>query len=233
MLSAHPDSITDHSIGSLRRATLAAWRSYRPLPFGERAFLAARGIIVPLRAVVEAFDGCGGTIVSIGCGHGLVERVLANHNPGVAVQGYELATARVGAAAACPVADGRVVVHEADVRALAPSATFDGALLVDLLHHLPYRDHPALLADLAKRIKPGGLLVIKEIARTPRLKHLWNATHDRLVAGEERVHCHEPEELARLLTKQGLTIDKIERLHPWSPYPHYLVVATRPAGRAT
>jgi cyclopropane fatty-acyl-phospholipid synthase-like methyltransferase len=139
----------------------------------------------------------------------------------------ELDASRVAVAAASP--SPRVSVRNADVRDLPEAGGYSAVLAMDVLHHIAFDEHGAILGALRDRLEPGGLCLVKDIAVTPSWKHAWNRAHDRLVTGSAEVSCREPEDMARLLESAGLEVERVRRLSPASPYPHYLVRARRPA----
>ncbi len=47
-------------------------------------------------------------------------------------------------------------------RLAIPDASFDGAFACCVLHHIPASDHPKVLRELRRVLKPGGLLMIFE-----------------------------------------------------------------------
>jgi hypothetical protein len=79
---------------------------------------------------------------------------------------------------------------------------------------------------LARAVKPGGHLLIKDIAPTPRWKHGINRLHDRLISGEITT-ATDPTSLAELLNEAGFTVERLERIAPLSPYPHFILRARR------
>lgn len=207
----------------VRRPLLQAWWSYRTAGPATLAFLAARCAVLPWRTLRRVAPDLRGDLLSVGCGHGLVERYLTRINPELAVVGLEFDTARVAVAAA--TADGeRVRVEAADVRFLPETARFDGILCCDVLHHLAPEDQRLLLKELASRLRTGGRLVVKDIAATPRWKSRWNALHDRMVSGD-RVTARDPGEVAADLADAGLRVRRVARVARWQPYPHFVVVA--------
>ena len=217
------------STGDSQWPAWRAWRTYRDgASLTTRAFLAARAAVLPASALVGAFSDVRGSVLSIGAGHGLAERAIALTNPHLSFSGFELDASRVTTGNA--TCDASIAVHLicADVRSLPDTELFDAALACDLFHHLAPEDQPAMAAELARRIRPGGRLVVKDIARTPGWKHAWNRFHDRVVAGDS-ASCIDPAEMAALLRRRGFLIHSTSRLHPASPYPHYLVVAERSA----
>lgn len=213
-----------------RRPLVSAWWSYRNAGPATLAFLAARCAVVPWRALAASTGDLSGELMSVGCGHGLVERYVTRRNPRIAVVGYELDGRRVAIAAA--TAEGeRVRVEAADVRSLPDTALFDAILCCDVLHHLDAEAQRLLLKHLASRLRPGGRLIVKDIAATPRWKCRWNEIHDRIVSGD-RVTSRDPHEVAEDMEGSGLTVRRNERVARWQPYPHFIVVAELvPAGR--
>jgi cyclopropane fatty-acyl-phospholipid synthase-like methyltransferase len=214
-------------MGPDRRAALAAWRSYRGTSAGTRAFLAARLAVVPLGAIDNELRQLEGRVLSLGCGHGVVERYLAELNPDVVVDGYELDASRVDAAARTATAAPRVTVACADVTELPELATHDGALAIDVLHHVAPDAHVDIARALHRCLRPGGTLLVKDIDVRPAWKHRWNRLHDRLVAGADPIHCRGAEQMAAVLRAAGFEIAAVRRLHRFGPYPHYLVNARR------
>lgn len=98
------------------------------------------------------------------------------------------ATAR-GDATRLPLADGAV----------------DAVVVVDALHHMP--DHPAVLAEVARVLRPGGVVVVREFDPS-------TLPGRALVAGERAVGFgstfHSPDALASALDDAGLSPTVLE-----------------------
>jgi len=204
-------------------AAFRAWRSYRGAPLRVRLFLLARFAVVPRRALAREFRELHGRVLSVGSGHGLLERWIAELNADVEVDGFELDAERVALAETTAARAPRVHLHRQDVRSLDPDAGYDAALAVDVIHHIPQAEHAALAAALARAVRPGGVVLIKEIARTPGWKHRWNSHHDKFVTGEHSIDAREPEDLAAVFGAAGFTTELSERVGVLTPYPHYIL----------
>lgn len=228
-----------------RRAAWRAWRSYRGAGFRTRLFLGARLAVLPLDALAEEFEDLHGRVLGVGSGHGLLARFLAELNPDVTVNGIDVDAQRVAIAQATEANAPRVRIRVGDVRSLAhdadacadvdapadaPSADtdsrFDAAAAVDLMHHIAPPDHLAVGRALARAVKPGGTLLIKDIAPTPRWKHAVNRLHDRIVSGEGTT-ATDPSAMAALVAAAGFETERLERVAPLSPYPHFILRARR------
>jgi 2-polyprenyl-3-methyl-5-hydroxy-6-metoxy-1,4-benzoquinol methylase len=63
-----------------------------------------------------------------------------------------------------------------------PQSEFDVVALVDVLHHIPVKERESAFLSAAARVKPGGLLLYKDMAQRPWLPALMNRLHDLIVA---------------------------------------------------
>jgi SAM-dependent methyltransferase len=188
-----------------------------------RAFVAARLLLLPLKELEPELRELHGRVLSLGAGYGAVERYVAALNTDVeAVDGVELDEERVALSAR---AGGPVTLRAGDVRDAVRGAqgAYDSALAIDLFHHVPAEQHEQLLRGIAGVLAPGGVLILKDIARTPRWQYGWNRLHDRLVAGPEPIHCREPGEMAALALGNGFATARGRRVGRLEPYPHYVL----------
>ena len=155
------------------------------------------------------------------------ERYLALVNPDVEVVGIELDEERVAAARRSGARFPRVHIRQGDVRHLDDVGPLDGAIAVDLFHHVPVDDHPGVARALAAAMRPGARLLVKDMNRWPAWKHEWNRWHDRLVNHDD-INCRTPYDLGRVFEAAGFYVERaahVERAA--SPYPQYLLVLVR------
>jgi SAM-dependent methyltransferase len=199
------------------------WRSFAGSGAVSRAWVAARLAVLPMGALDPELRSLRGRVLSVGCGHGALERYLAEVNPHVTVEGVELDATRVAAANRSARRAPRVHVRSGDATRLeAADAPFDAALAVDVAHHLPPAAQEDLAAALAGALAAGGVCLVKDVGRLPRWKHRFNALHDRLVGGGP-VWCRTPEEMAACFAGAGFALERLVRCDRGSPYPHYLL----------
>lgn len=162
-----------HRLGPLEGR---AAETYRSLFFDLDAFARTVASLARPDRVLEA-----------GCGEGMVTARLVRVLP----------DALFDAVDPCPDPGrlfrgdrGRVRFHRGDVPewTAAHPASVDLVVLCDVLHHVPWSEHPRLLQGCARALRPGGLIVVKEWTRgrSPawRLGHL----SDRWIS-ESRVRC--------------------------------------------
>lgn len=210
-------------------AAFSACRSFGDADLNARAWAVARMANAPLADLDADLLGMRGRILSVGCGFGIVERYMAIRNPDIEIVGYELDRTRVVAAEATQAAAPRVIVREADVTQLGAIGTFDAALAMDVLHHLEPQGQIQLAAALARLVRPGGSVLVKDIATTPGWQHSFNALHDRLAVGEH-TYCRAPQAMSAMLAETGLMPYGWRRVGRMSPYPHYVIRSRVPHG---
>jgi cyclopropane fatty-acyl-phospholipid synthase-like methyltransferase len=214
-----------------RVAAWRAWHSFCGVEPRVRAFLFARLLVAGLGPLEPFFRQLHGRVLSLGAGHGLVDRYLTEINDAVTIDGIDLDERRVARATATAARYPRVRIRLGDVASLNSPATYDGALAIDVIHHIARDRHARVASALIDALRPGGLLLVKDMATTPRRQYLWNRLHDRVVVGRSPIWCYPPEDMAAMLREAGFEVVDVRRLgRAWGLYPHYAVLARRPGG---
>ncbi|HEY0005136.1 MAG TPA: class I SAM-dependent methyltransferase [Pyrinomonadaceae bacterium] len=174
-------------------------------------FVGRRALIDKLLAVHLKMPGA--TVLDLGCGTGLMLESLTlrgNLAIGLDLRPEGLAATRRDLPAA------RLLRADATSLPLA-DASCDAILLLDILEHL---DDRALLKEVKRTLRPGGLLVLT----VPALPWLWS--YRDLAAGHLRRYRRG--ELCALLEESGLRIQEM-RYYQCLLFP--LVALTRLGGR--
>ena len=201
------------------RALIVLHRTFGHFGARIRLHTFVRFVTCPFLRVVRHVPA-GAAVLEIGAGHG-VFAVLA----------------RAGGA-------GRVVAVEPDlrkVRALKDvdvvagyddcvRGAFDVVALVDVLYKIPIAEWDALLARVATRLRPGGLLIVKEQDPTARIKNGWNRLQERLASAlrltlGESFSYEPPHAFAERLRRHGFAPQPPRRIDFGYPHPHVLYLA--------
>jgi 2-polyprenyl-6-hydroxyphenyl methylase/3-demethylubiquinone-9 3-methyltransferase len=103
-------------------------------------------------------------VLDVGCGAGLLCEPLARR--GARVTGIDAAAKNIAAARAHALGEGLRIDYRAGepATALEPAERFDLVLLLEVVEHV--RDVDAFIAEAARHVAPGGLLVASTIDRT-------------------------------------------------------------------
>lgn len=170
-------------------------------------------LLNPVRAqfIAERTALAGSRVLDVGCGGGLLAEALAR--AGARVTAIDLApgmieVARLHAAESALAVDYRLVA--AEEMAAAEPAGFDVVTCMEMLEHVP--EPAAMMATLARLLRPGGALFVSTLNRNLRsfllaivgAEYLLNliprGTHEyeRLIR---------PPELARWARAAGLTLN--------------------------
>ena len=114
------------------------------------------------------------------------------------------------------------------------SGTFNAALLVTVLHHVPKPDHPLFLREAARVLKPGGKLVVMEDVYRSPVELQATKFFDSVMNGEFAGHPHANRTLAdwgALMTQAGFQVERAEEHVAWYGafrIRHGIAVGVRP-----
>ncbi|MDY7096784.1 MAG: bifunctional 2-polyprenyl-6-hydroxyphenol methylase/3-demethylubiquinol 3-O-methyltransferase UbiG [Pseudomonadota bacterium] len=148
----------------------------------------------------------GKSVLDIGCGAGLLCEPMARL--GGAVTGVDASAENVSVAAAHAEGVGLDIRYMAGEVASLDIGQFDLVICSEVIEHVA--DKAAFMADIAKRIAPGGLLVMSTPNRTAASRLLLVGAAEAIGYVPRGTHHWEdfiqPEELADLLEEHGLGV---------------------------
>jgi 2-polyprenyl-6-hydroxyphenyl methylase / 3-demethylubiquinone-9 3-methyltransferase len=176
----------------------------------------------------------------IGCGGGLASLPLARM--GAIVTGIDASAEAIGAASAQAKAQGVQATFQVDtVEAMAARAAkpADMVVALEIIEHVA--DVPTFLQAISDLVRPGGLLILSSINRTPMARALAITLAERVLRlAPEGAHDYEklvkPEEIAAALPSfrwdppVGLSLQVLNRTWALSGdiSMNYMIAGTKP-----
>lgn len=205
---------------------------YRDQSKGVRIHTFLRAWSAPLDAVVKALP-TRGTLLDVGCGHGLISNAVALANPGVSVLGIDISEAKIESARKSVGTRSNIEFRVASLEGLKESG-FDAVSVIDVLYLVPAGSWASFLATCLSKLVPGGSLVVKEIGTTPwwkferlKLQEFMSTRVLRITKGET-MHFESGEELKQRLVNAGFEQVSVEKLDAGYTSPHLLVTGRKP-----
>jgi 2-polyprenyl-3-methyl-5-hydroxy-6-metoxy-1,4-benzoquinol methylase len=207
------------------RALIVLHRTYANFSAGARLHTFVRFVTCPFLRVVRHVPA-GAAVLEVGAGHG-VFATLARAAAGGRVVAVEPDLRKVRAIDGVDVVAG----YDDCVR-----GAFDVVAVIDVLYKVPLAEWDAMMSRLVARLRPGGILLIKEQDPTARLKSSWNRAQEwiasllHLTLGESFSY-EAPAGFAERLRRHGLTPEPPRRIDFGYPHPHVLYRASKPPAR--
>lgn len=172
---------------------------------------------------VEAHVPPEGTILDLGCGHGVLSNYMAIRSPRRRIVGFDLSPQRI--AVARSAAPPNSEFHCQDVFDSQPLPC-RAIVVADVLHHLrSFAEGDDLIARCVGRLPADGLLIVKEIGKRPWWKYLCTRPVDTLFY-RGRVHFRSPAQFEALFARLGLHATFVP-LHAWRPLSHVMYVCRK------
>jgi 2-polyprenyl-3-methyl-5-hydroxy-6-metoxy-1,4-benzoquinol methylase len=209
-----------------RHTVRTLWDAYRDAPLRHRLLASARTVICPFERIVRHVPP-GARALDIGCGTGALLNLLASRgriSEGVGCDVDRDALAAAGKAAQQLGASG-VRFRHAPTQDGWPPGLFDVVCLIDVMHHVPAAIQGAFFRDAAARVKPGGVLIYKDMAAQPPWRAWANRLHD-LILARQWIHYVDGERSLTWAAAAGLSAIDGEAFTV-GPYAHELTVFSR------
>jgi SAM-dependent methyltransferase len=219
-------------------ASITAWEFARGKLRGDPIY----------RSVV--FDGLlppGGTLVDIGCGSGLTLALLAEcadaaragrwppgrPPPPLPAQMVGIEIRPRAARLARLALEGAATIHEGDARETMPPEGH-AVLLFDVLQMMPAEDQTGLLAAAARRLAPGGVILVREADAGAGWRFRAVQAGNRLKAlvfghWRQSFHFRTAGEWAAVFERLGFQVAR-RSMGTGTPFANVLFSLTAPAG---
>ena len=214
---------------SYARALHIVRRSQRRAGLATRLHVLGRFLSCPFLPVVAALPGAA-RVLDVGSGHGIFAYLAAAAGARAVVALEPDRRKMLGWAAAGGPAER---VFPVCGYLGTTSGSFDAVAMLDVLYRLPAKDWDGLLGGLFERLRPGGLLLLKEIDPEHRVKGWINRVQERaadavgLTLGNAFTY-EAPAAMVGRLQRVGFVDVEHRALGRWYPHAHLLYLARRP-----
>lgn len=209
------------------RAMRLLHRTFHRHSPAQRLHILGRYFSAPLLRSLDAVP-INARVLDIGAGHGMWPQLIAEERA------------------------ARVVALEPDLRkALARfrdprirfvagyddciRGTFDAVAIFDVLYLMPPEARDAFFGRAFARLRPGGLLLVKDLDPTDRWKAAWNRVQEtlavrvlRLSKGAGLFPNDAPAVVTRRMEDAGFIDIASQRIDRWYPHAHILYSAKKP-----
>lgn len=210
-----------------------AQRLYRSAPTVARTLQSLRPYICPFDDLLGQIPE-DAHVLDVGCGAGLLLGLVAQTYPHASGIGFDSSGHAILAAQKMAAANGfadRIRFEHRAVGDAWPTDRFDVVSLVDVLHHIPPAHQQSVIEQSFAHVRPGGVLIYKDMGQRPLFSALWNRAHD-LVLARQWIEYRAIADVTQWLDAQGAQIVKT-RARSMGPYAHELIVARKPDAAAT
>jgi len=206
--------------------------AYQALTARDRLHMAIRWRLCPFQAIA-AHVPVQGTLIDLGCGHGLFTQILARAAPQADVIGVDLDSHKIALAQ-------QLTAKLPRLRFLAGDATnidfppAHAVTIIDVLYLVPFDSQERLLAGCTDKLAPRGVILLKEMAERPHWKVWLNWLEETLVVRVFRLtlgdkfYFRSRADWQALFHKLGFTVETV-RLDRGYYHPHVLFIATKQA----
>lgn len=156
-------------------------------PYLMRKLMHYRIHICPFERLIRHVSP-GNSVLDVGCGAGLFLALLAGTVPNLRAVGFDSSVPAIKTALLMEQrARAKGLNAEMSFARLAtsepwPSGEFDVVSLVDVMHHIPPAFQKGVFENAAGRVKPGGILLYKDMADRPAFHAGMNRLHDLVLA---------------------------------------------------
>ena len=201
-------------------------RAYASAPASVRLHVLGRFLSCPLLPALARLPGHG-RLLDLGAGHGAFALLAVASGAMESAVALEPDYRKVLSCARVREPRLRYVAGYND----ALRGHFAAVSIVDVLYRLPLARWDELLAAARDALEPGGVLLLKEIDPTHRLKGAWNRIQERgadllaLTLGDAFSY-EPPAAMTARLRRLGFSAVETVELGAWYPHAHLLYVAS-------
>lgn len=196
---------------------------------GFQIYTLLRTLLCPYDRVAAYVPNCG-SLLDVGCGFGLWLTYLALSRREVDLHGVDVDHRKL--AIARTSTNNGIRFHDANCFEWQPNS-FDCVTIVDVMYLLDNGAKRRLLKDILVALRPGGMLLLKELDTHPVWKYALSWMQEALAVNLFRItsgagiYFLAIEEYGRLMEEVGFASVDIKRIDVGYPHPSVLVMGKK------
>lgn len=202
---------------------------------GTRFFLELRTRLTPYEVMASRLPRAG-KILDVGCGHGILSLVLVLDASERRVEGVDHDPARIRLARAAAEGLPNLAFREGNALAALGPGELDGISVIDVLHYFSASEQERILGELFRALKPGGILIFREVDPQGGLISGWNRFYEKIATATgftrsekaSNLHFRSPEGWRQALAAAGFGPSSERCSHPL--FADILFIGIKPEG---
>lgn len=197
------------------------------LSFKEKLYMKLRFQILPIHKYSKYITDAS-SILSLGCGYGILEHYFASNLTRAKVLGIDSARRKIGIAKNASASLSNIEYRCLDVKRIGDLSPhrWDLVLANDLFHHLDYKTQELVIDKVSGLLKNGGIFIIKDINPRPSLRRMYNTTHDLFFNQAGTVYYRGLASYRNLLSKNCLVLDSVDGFNKFL-FAHIFMVSSK------
>ena len=181
-------------------------RKYRKLGFLKYLYFLIRWRLVNFEEI-SGLISKEGNILDYGCGFGILANLLSLESDRRKVFGYDVSEEAILCASKTIEVNNISFISklkETDIK-------FKNIILVDVLHHIPYKKQKETILKLKNLLSLNGRIIIQDIDKNCFPEYLIGYLIDIFRCGKKNIYYNTQEELVNLLEKFEFEIDIVSK----------------------
>jgi 2-polyprenyl-3-methyl-5-hydroxy-6-metoxy-1,4-benzoquinol methylase len=166
--------------GHKRKPSKRITSYYKAGSFFTKLFLKIRWTLTPYHKMEEHVPEAG-TILDLGCGHGLLSLLMASESREREILGIDHDDHRIELAnsAKDKMDKGRTTFQKGDFVIPHTSNPYSGVTLIDVMHYFPFEKQVETLKSAYSALKPEGKLILREVDSNKGLMSQINKLYEK------------------------------------------------------
>ncbi|MCD4666587.1 class I SAM-dependent methyltransferase [archaeon] len=192
---------------------------YNFLDFKDKLYIRLRWRLCPF-IEIEKYMPKKGRILDVGCGYGLLSNYLWIKSKDRIIDGIDLSQNRLSIAKKTENKNKKFEIK--DVKDLK-NISYDGVVMTDFLHHIPYDIQEELIKKIKSNMKKGGILLIQDIAKSNNWKYIFASNLDQFLNLKDKLYYRSIKDFKRVLEKYNFEVE-IKMVDKGLPLPDVIYI---------